>query len=116
MSALWHMCVLIPARDEEELLPKCLASVFEARKHLLPTTSCDIVVAVDRSTDKTLDIANKMLKGEGAVVRSMQAQLVKHAPWPRKSPCEGTTAHSIGAGWRIPTQIAACRSPGSPIN
>jgi cellulose synthase/poly-beta-1,6-N-acetylglucosamine synthase-like glycosyltransferase len=68
MSALWHMCVLIPARDEEELLPECLASVFEARRYLSPATSCDVVVAVDRSTDKTFDIANKMLKGKGAVV------------------------------------------------
>jgi glycosyltransferase involved in cell wall biosynthesis len=62
------MCVLIPARNEEELLPQCLKSVLQASKQLSSTTSCDIVVAVDCSTDKTFDIATKMLKGKGAVV------------------------------------------------
>jgi glycosyltransferase involved in cell wall biosynthesis len=78
MSALWHICVLIPARNEEELLPQCLRSVLEARKRLSSTTSCDIVVAVDRSTDKTFEIASKMLKGKGAVV-SLNAGAVGEA-------------------------------------
>lgn len=68
MNAAWHICVLIPARNEEELLPQCLHSVLEARKQISPTTSCDIVVAVDSSTDKTFEIASKMLRGKGAVV------------------------------------------------
>jgi glycosyltransferase involved in cell wall biosynthesis len=68
MSASWHMCVLIPARNEEELLPQCLLSVLEARKQISSTTSCDIVVAVDSSTDKTFDIASELLKGKGTVV------------------------------------------------
>jgi len=78
MSALWHMCVLIPARNEAELLPQCLRSVLEARKQLSSTTSCDIVVAVDRSTDKTFDIASNMLEGKGAVV-SLDAGMVGEA-------------------------------------
>lgn len=78
MSAFWHMCVLIPARNEEELLPHCLKSILEARKQLSSTTSCDIVVAVDRSTDKTFDISNKMLKGKGTVV-SLNAGAVGEA-------------------------------------
>lgn len=78
MSAAWHMCVLIPARNEEELLPECLKSVLEARKQLSSTTTCDIVVAVDRSADKTLEIAVRMLKGKGAVV-SLNAGAVGEA-------------------------------------
>jgi glycosyltransferase involved in cell wall biosynthesis len=78
MSAIWHMCVIIPARNEEELLPRCLNSVLEARKQLSSTTSCDIVVAVDCSTDNTFSIANKMLKGKGTVV-SLDAGAVGEA-------------------------------------
>jgi glycosyltransferase involved in cell wall biosynthesis len=78
MSAIWHMCVLIPACNEEELLPQCLSSVLEARGQLSSTTSCDIVVAVDRSMDKTLEIARKMLKGKGTVV-SLNAGAVGEA-------------------------------------
>jgi glycosyltransferase involved in cell wall biosynthesis len=78
MSAIWHMCVLIPARNEEELLPECLMSVLEARKQLSSTTSCDIVVAVDRSTDRTSEIARTMLRGKGTVV-SLDAGAVGEA-------------------------------------
>jgi glycosyltransferase involved in cell wall biosynthesis len=69
----FHFSVLIPARDEEELLPRCLRSVFIAREALLQTNSlvtCDIVVAVDRSVDRTLSIAQRMLRGSGRVIRS----------------------------------------------
>jgi glycosyltransferase involved in cell wall biosynthesis len=73
------MCVLIPARNEEELLPQCLSSVLEASKQLSSsTTSCDIVVAVDLSTDRTYEIASKMLKGKGTVV-SLNAGAVGEA-------------------------------------
>jgi glycosyltransferase involved in cell wall biosynthesis len=63
----WHISVLIPARNEEMLLPRCLASVLRSRALLPPSISCDVVVAVDRSTDATLAIATDMLSGYGTV-------------------------------------------------
>ena len=45
----WHVSVLIPARDEEDLLPRCLESVLEARAALAGMATCDVIVAVDRS-------------------------------------------------------------------
>jgi len=64
----WHVCVLIPARDEEDLLPRCLQSVLEACDALEGKATWDVVVAVDRSMDGTLAIAQTMLGDEGAVV------------------------------------------------
>jgi glycosyltransferase involved in cell wall biosynthesis len=66
----WHISVLIPARDEEDLLPRCLRSVLEARSALPVGTSCDVIVAVDRSIDGSFDIARKVLDGVGTVIRS----------------------------------------------
>jgi len=63
----WHISVLIPARNEEALLPRCLDSVLRSRALLPPSISCDIVVAVDRSTDDTWQIATNMLRGYGTV-------------------------------------------------
>jgi glycosyltransferase involved in cell wall biosynthesis len=65
----WHFSVLIPARDEEDLLPRCLESVLSAREALLPIATCDIVVAVDRSMDATFAIARSMLGNAGRVIR-----------------------------------------------
>jgi glycosyltransferase involved in cell wall biosynthesis len=66
----WHVSVLIPARDEEDLLPRCLESVLQASKDLAGMASCDVVVAVDRSMDASFSIAQRMLRGAGAVIRS----------------------------------------------
>jgi glycosyltransferase involved in cell wall biosynthesis len=71
----WHIGVLIPARNEEALLPRCLKSVLAARSRLPADVTCDIVVAVDSSTDRTLRIAKKMVRGRGTVV-STDAGLV----------------------------------------
>lgn len=82
----WHICVLIPARNEEDLLPRCLASVREARNRLPPHVTCDTVVAVDASTDRTAHIAQELLAGHGAVtvihagmVGRARATAVRHA-------------------------------------
>lgn len=66
----WHLCVLVPARNEERLLPRCLRSILVACAALPPNVSYDIVVAVDRSTDQTLPIAQDFLEGRGIVVIS----------------------------------------------
>jgi glycosyltransferase involved in cell wall biosynthesis len=68
--ALQHIAVLIPARDEEDLLPRCLESVVAAGSYLPADVSFDIVVVVDRSTDRTREVATTMLRNHGVVLRS----------------------------------------------
>ncbi len=46
-----HIGVVIPARDEEELLPRCLASVAEAVRALTAATRVSVVVVLDSCTD-----------------------------------------------------------------
>jgi glycosyltransferase involved in cell wall biosynthesis len=69
MTDRWHVSVLIPARDEEDLLPRCLESVLQAREAVLDIATCDVVVAVDNSIDGTFGIAQKMLGDAGGVIR-----------------------------------------------
>jgi glycosyltransferase involved in cell wall biosynthesis len=64
-----HISVLIPARDEEDLLPRCLQSVLEACDALQGKATWDVVVAVDRSLDGTFAIAQTMLGTEGTAIR-----------------------------------------------
>ena len=71
----WHISVLIPARDEEDLLPRCLQSVLESGDALKGMATWDVVVAVDRSVDRTLEIAQTMLGAEGTVI-SVDAGIV----------------------------------------
>jgi len=66
----WHVSVLIPARDEEDLLPRCLQSVLVAREALLDKATCDIVVSVDRSVDGTFALAQNILGDAGTVIRT----------------------------------------------
>lgn len=74
----WHIAVLIPARNEEALLPRCLNSVLEACAVLPVSVTVDVVVTCDRSTDRTLQIAEHMLSGCGTVVTT-EAGIVGHA-------------------------------------
>jgi cellulose synthase/poly-beta-1,6-N-acetylglucosamine synthase-like glycosyltransferase len=64
----WHVSVLIPARNEEQLLPRCLDSVLTACSLLPASITSDIILAVDSSTDRTREIAERKLRGHGAVV------------------------------------------------
>jgi glycosyltransferase involved in cell wall biosynthesis len=66
----WHVGVLIPARNEEELLPRCLRSVISACLALPQLVTFDIVVVVDSSTDRTLELAKRMVERDGIVVRT----------------------------------------------
>lgn len=54
-----RIAVVIPARDEEDLLPRCLASVLAAadRSRREPGVTIDVVVVADRCTDRTAEIA-----------------------------------------------------------
>lgn len=79
-----HIAVLIPARNEEELLPRCLESVLRAAEQVPPDVSVNIVVVVDASTDATLEVASALLGKQGQILvtdagcvgtaRSMAAQ------------------------------------------
>ncbi len=64
----WHISVVIPARNEEDLLASCLESVLEARAELSAATSFDLVVVVDSSTDRSHEIAAQIVKGHGVVL------------------------------------------------
>jgi glycosyltransferase involved in cell wall biosynthesis len=68
MMRPWRICVLIPACNEEELLPRCLHSVLDACSKLPREITWDIVVAVDASTDGTFEIAEEILASNGKVV------------------------------------------------
>ena len=64
----WHVSVLIPARNEEDLLPDCLRSVLAACSRLPFSVTCDVIVSVDSSTDRTQEIAKHLIQERGAVV------------------------------------------------
>jgi glycosyltransferase involved in cell wall biosynthesis len=66
----WHVCVLVPARNEEDLLPRCLASIRRACACAEGLATTDIVIAVDSCTDHTGRIARRMIAGHGTVART----------------------------------------------
>ena len=66
----WHVATLVPARDEEALLPRCLQSIQAARSLLPADVSSDLIVCVDTSDDRTFEIAERMIRQSGAVVNS----------------------------------------------
>lgn len=68
--SLSHIVVLVPARNEEDLLPRCLRSILKACFALPLGITFDIIVAVDSSTDNTRAIAERMLRGYGTVVET----------------------------------------------
>jgi len=62
------VAVLIPARDEEELLPRCLRSVLKAISSVPDRIRVDVVVVADSSTDRTSHIAGEILGSRGTIV------------------------------------------------
>jgi glycosyltransferase involved in cell wall biosynthesis len=50
-----HIAVVIPARDEEELIGRCLASVLEAARHV--TARVTVIVVADGCLDGTVAVA-----------------------------------------------------------
>jgi glycosyltransferase involved in cell wall biosynthesis len=70
MNTYWHIAIVIPARDEEELLPRCLRSVQNARRMLPSNLTSDLIVVADQSTDGTLEIARSFIQENGTVVET----------------------------------------------
>lgn len=66
----WHISVVVPARDEEKLLPRCLRSVLTAAAMMTGAVTTDVVVAVDRSSDNSLRIAQDLLGPHGVVIKT----------------------------------------------
>ena len=64
----WHIAVLIPARNEEGLLPRCLASVLLAQTRLPLDVTSDVVVVADSCVDRTAALASEALGSRGAIV------------------------------------------------
>lgn len=71
MTKTWHICVLIPACNEEKLLPRCLKSVLDACARIPFPNTFDIVLIVDSSTDNTLKLGQEILNQQGAVLNIM---------------------------------------------
>lgn len=61
---------MIPARDEQELLPRCLRSVQHARLSLPPYVTSDLIVVTDQSVDDTFRIARDFIQDWGTVVET----------------------------------------------
>ncbi len=70
MTTPFHMAIVIPARDEQELLPRCLRSVQNARLMLPSHVTSDLIVVADQSTDDTCNVAWDFVQGNGTVVET----------------------------------------------
>ncbi|MBB5060529.1 glycosyltransferase involved in cell wall biosynthesis [Granulicella aggregans] len=70
MMTPWHIAIVIPARDEEELLPRCLRSILTAIAFLPANVTSDVVVVADQSADSTFALASETLRHAGVVVET----------------------------------------------
>lgn len=66
----WHIAILIPARNEERLLPRCLCSLHAARARLHRDVTSDTILVSDSSQDRTSAIAEEILEASGIVIRT----------------------------------------------
>jgi glycosyltransferase involved in cell wall biosynthesis len=92
---LASVAVIIPARDEEKLLPRCLAAVHRSVDELAlrhPAITVRTLVVADRTTDGTLDVIAADPRAEAVVVehgnvgaarRAGAAHLLSESTWRR---------------------------------
>jgi hypothetical protein len=67
----WSVRVVVPARDEAELLPACLTSLQRSVKHLRetrPDVDATVTVVLDRSVDHSADLVAESAGAVGVVV------------------------------------------------
>lgn len=66
---MWRLGVVVPARDEELLLGRCLRSVQRAvARSGVPADRVQVVVVADACTDGTAGLAARLLDGRGEVL------------------------------------------------
>ena len=73
--------VVIPAHDEEDLLPSCLAAVRRAAR-MLTTASVQLVVVADACDDRTAELARH---GAATVVEIRDRNVVRLPPHQRET-------------------------------
>ena len=59
MTGAWRVGVVVPARDEEDHVVRCLDAIDAAIRELTstrPGVRCDVVVVLDRCTDRTAEL------------------------------------------------------------
>ena len=104
-----HVAVLIPARNEEALLPACIHSVLRACRALPGNVTFEVVIAVDSSTDRTLAIGKKLLSGSGRVITTNAASVGEARSCAAKRALEGYAGNAAHC-WLANTD-ADCRVP-----
>jgi glycosyltransferase involved in cell wall biosynthesis len=57
--------VLIPARDEQDRVGRCLDAVFAALRRLPPDVAVAVCLVVDRSRDGTVGVAHRAIRRSG---------------------------------------------------
>lgn len=67
-SSVWSIAVVIPARNEERRIGRCIRSVLSAYAHCLNPARLWIVVVADACSDSTASAARAMLRGYGEVI------------------------------------------------
>ncbi len=108
-----HLAVVIPARDEERLLPRCLTAVetaIDRMRHEHPSVSVRLVVVVDRSTDGTLAVVHADPRVDAVVVVDHgNVGAARHAGI---AEALGRSDHSTGATWVATTDADSIVPPG----
>lgn len=72
--------VLVPARDEEASVGRCLNSVFVALRRLPPDVAAAVCLVVDRSRDRTSEVAHGAVRSGPRDLRSTVDVLVNEQP------------------------------------
>ncbi len=101
MKCLRHMAIIVPACDEEERIELCLRSIRASTSRIrrqYPDVSCDVVVVLDRCTDRTGSLVEshgdrtvtsaagrvggaRHLGAIDAITRSRRAGIPDHQVW-----------------------------------
>jgi glycosyltransferase involved in cell wall biosynthesis len=107
----WELAVVIPARDEELLLRRCLESVLGAIACLSPSIRARAVLVSDSSTDHTLQIATEVLGSQGTVlsteagtVGTARALAVSHVIETTRSPLHRIWLANTDADCIVPSR------------